>query len=349
MEELQPSQPPARKRPRPSPRAAAAALPQRRPPFPLRGLGLFLLRRLATILIIVVVIVFTCHLCLALAARSSPEYFSIAPPATGTTPSVWSTLGAPLAETGHYLWQLLQGSLGNQVGSLAIPVWETLRRVYARSMVLLGTSILLGGGLGFGTGVFSARRRHNTLGTVTAAIANLGTATPSFFLAIFLQAAVLFLGWRFLPLGGMGRSPGEALRSIILPVVVLAVRPFAYMAQVTHAAVAEALDADYARTAQAKGLAWPSILSGHVLRNALVPILTTGSNTLRFSLSSLPVVEVLFGRDGLGRTLVLALQRRDAALTTGLVLSMAVTFFTISVLLEITYRLLDPRLREAAL
>ena len=349
MEELLLNQPSPKEKRKSPPQPVVAAPPERRVPFPLRDLGFFVLRRLASLLLVVIVIVFICHLCLNFGQLNSPTFFVRAVVVPEVPPTFWEVLGQSLTDTGHYLGQLLRGSLGNQVGVPAIPVGETLRRVYGRSMLLLGLALLLGAALGILSGIYSARRRHRLVAALASTVANLGTTTPSFFLAVFLQATVLALGWHFLPVGGMGNSPREAVRSLVLPVIVLAVRPFAYMTQVTHTALAEAFDSDYARTARAKGLAWRTVLRRHAVPNVLIPILSMLGNTLRFSLSSLPVVEVLFGRDGLGRMLVLALQRCDPPLTTGLVLAMAVTFLTISLVLDILYRFLDPRLREVPL
>lgn len=100
------------------------------------------------------------------------------------------------------------------------------------------------------------------------------------------------------------------------------------------------------RTARSKGL-WPrQVMSRHVIRNAAIPVLTTVGTSLRFSLSSLPVVEFFFGWAGLGFTLLKAISRQDDNLTVALVLCLGILFIMVNLFLDIGYRLIDPRLRE---
>ncbi|MCD6520758.1 MAG: ABC transporter permease subunit, partial [Anaerolineae bacterium] len=149
-------------------------------------------------------------------------------------------------------------------------------------------------------------------------------------------------GIRLLPVGGFGWD-----RHLVLPVLVLAARPVAQVARLTYAQVSEVLGEDYMRTAHAKGLGRWRIWFGHVFPNAAGVTLTAMGTSLRFSLSSLPVVEVLFGWPGAGRAMLDMLRTSQRDVATVLVLMMGGLFVGVDVLLDILYRVLDPRLREA--
>jgi peptide/nickel transport system permease protein len=163
---------------------------------------------------------------------------------------------------------------------------------------------------------------------------------------LLLQLLMVRWAQRFgsplLPIGGFGWDA-----HIILPALVLAARPIAQITRMTSIGVGDVLDQDYVRTAMGKGL-WPRQIWGrHVIRNAAIPILTTIGLSLRFSLSSLPVVELFFGWPGLGSTLLKSITLQDNDLTVALVLSLGVIFILVNLILEVSYRAIDPRLRKA--
>lgn len=131
-----------------------------------------------------------------------------------------------------------------------------------------------------------------------------------------------------------------------MPALVLATRPIAQIARVTFVSVSDVLAQDYVRTARSKGLREMAVMLHHVIRNAAIPILTTVGLSLRFSLSSLPVVEFFFGWPGVGFTLLKAISRQDDNLAVALVLCLGALFILVNLILEVAYCLIDPRLRE---
>jgi ABC-type dipeptide/oligopeptide/nickel transport system permease component len=135
---------------------------------------------------------------------------------------------------------------------------------------------------------------------------------------------------------------------VILPALVLGARPLAQLARVTCISMSEAAHQDYVRTAWAKGLPARQIWGNHVLPNASVSILTALGISVRFSLGSLPVVEYFFGWPGLGATLLTAIRLRQTTLVITLALALGLTFMFVNLLLELAYRLLDPRMRSEA-
>ena len=254
-------------------------------------------------------------------------------------------------QTWGYLTRLAQGDLGlTTSGSetlLPREVGEVIRERLPRSLGLLGISLAVASLIGVFLGVTAARGRPGrSLWILITTI--IGVSVPSFFAAFLLQwAATTYtrqVGQSLLPVGGFGWDA-----HLILPVLVLAARPVAQITRVTFVSVREILGQDYIRTAQSKGLHRLYILLRHTMRNAAIPILTTIGVSLRFSLSSLPVVELYFGWTGAGLTLLKSISRADDNLTIALILCFGILFILMNVFLDIAYRLIDPRLssREA--
>ena len=267
--------------------------------------------------------------------------------ARGSTGS--AALARALEETPRYLARLLQGELGlTAAGSITqrpLPVTDILGQVLLRSLGLLGAALVIAALVAVPLGIWAAgvRDSKRSLGLLLVSIT--GVSLPSFALALLLQ--FLLLRWaqetgsHLLPLGGFGWDT-----HIFLPALVLAARPIAQIFRITYGAVAEALAQDFVRTARSKGLHPARILFGHVLRNGAIPVLTTLGLSFRFSLSSLPVVEFFFGWPGVGFILLKAIARRDDNLTLALVLCLGGLFILVNLLLDLSYRLVDPRLRQ---
>jgi ABC-type dipeptide/oligopeptide/nickel transport system permease component len=252
-------------------------------------------------------------------------------------------------KTIQYLGDLAHGELGlTTAGSInlrSVPVAEVVPERAARSLGLLTVSLLLAAVLGISLGVWAGVRRKSRWPVFTLLASIIGISVPSFFAALLLQMAVIRLtrttGTTILPVGGFGWD-----KHLILPALVLAARPLAQIARVTYVTLSETLDRDYVRTAYSKGLTDNMVMAHHVLRNVAVPVLTTVGLSLRFSLSSLPVVEFFFGWPGLGFTLLKSISMQDDNLTVALVLILGAFFILVNVLLDLSYRVIDPRLRE---
>ncbi len=251
--------------------------------------------------------------------------------------------------TADWVVRLAQGDLGmSGAGSktLAIvPVADVVKETWSKSLGLIAVSLAFATVAGVGLGVWAAKRRHTAWSLITLLVSITGVSMPSFFAALLLQLAAIrwtkTFGKPLLPIGGFGWD-----ERIILPALVLAARPIAQIARVTFVAVGEVLEQDMVRTAHGKGLAPHVVINRHVLRNVAIPILTTLGVSLRFSLSSLPLVEFFFSWPGTGFMLLKAISQRDDNLTVALVLCLGVLFMTINLLLDIAYRLIDPRLRD---
>jgi ABC-type dipeptide/oligopeptide/nickel transport system permease component len=143
----------------------------------------------------------------------------------------------------------------------------------------------------------------------------------------------------FVPISGFGWDA-----RLILPSLVLAARPAATVTRLSHNALVNILQADYVRTALAKGLRPRLILVRHVLRSAGVPLLTTVVVSLRFGLAALPVVEYIFSWPGVGQRLLTGVYTQDTTAVVGMTLPLVLLFVLVNLLLEALYPLVDPRL-----
>lgn len=267
--------------------------------------------------------------------------------------SVFRGAADALHDSGEYLGRLARGQLGSYPPEARYYYWSQLDRRVAddvartmpRSLVLLLLSMVLGAVIGVPLGLGAAVVRHRRYSLVFLVLAIVGVSTPSFFLAMLLQILEITFykrtGFALVPVGGFGWD-----RHIILPALVLAARPIAQVARVSFVALARILDADYVRTARAKGLTEREVIWRHALRNAGVSILTALGTSMRFSLSSLPVVEAIFQWGGMGALLLEAIRSGNANLAATLTLILGVLFVLIHVVLDHLYQWVDPRMRD---
>jgi len=252
------------------------------------------------------------------------------------------------ADTVAYIIRLFNGSMGmTTAGSNTLnplPVTQVIKERLPISLALLSLALIFSATVGLFLGVRAARNRSES--SVYILIATIiGVSVPSFFAAFLLQWGVTsitrFTGTPFLPVGGFGWDS-----HLILPVLVLSARPIAQITRISFVSLRGVLRQDYVRTAQSKGLRQHTITIRHVLRNAAIPILTTIGMSLRFALSSLPVVELYFGIPGVGSTLLKGIAQQDANLTVGLTLCFGTIFILVNIIIELSYRFIDPRLWE---
>lgn len=264
----------------------------------------------------------------------------------GAPLNAFGSAGRALLETVGYFGQRLFGPPETYVFQREqISAGAFARLLLARSAVLLLAALGLAGGLGALLGIRAARSRRRVVSGLLPLLTVVVISTPSFLLAMFLWILNASLHRRFqipvLPPTGYGLDA-----HLIMPALVLAARPLAQITRVTYVTFGDVFRQDYIRTAVAKGASPGRILWRHALKNGLASVLTTMVSSLRFSLSSLPVVEFFFLWPGLGLTLLQAIEAGNSHLAADLVLTLGIIFMALSLLLEIAYRLLDPRLAQ---
>ncbi len=264
----------------------------------------------------------------------------------------WTALPEAVSSTGDftvdYLANLAHGRMGVVApiypSAPATPVAVELARVLPRSLGLLIAALIVAVLIGLPLGIGAGLRRKSRFSGLLVFLSVLGISTPSYFAAMLLIWLTVWLyrttGADFIPVHGFGWDA-----HLILPTLVLAARPAANVMRLGYNALVEVLDADFVRTAHAKGLGPRVVLLRHVLRNAGVPLLTTIAVSLRFSLAILPIVEYIFSWSGVGEGLLTAIQSQDTNTAVGMVLPLALLFITVNLALEILYPIIDPRLR----
>ncbi|MGH2559808.1 MAG: ABC transporter permease [Thermomicrobiales bacterium] len=247
---------------------------------------------------------------------------------------------------GWWLGDILRGDFGRSWIN-DFPVATLIESKLAATGQLALVSLLLALVLAFPIGVLSALRPHGLIGRFTAAFMVLAIGIPSFWLGILL--VLLFaLKLKWLPPSGYVspfEDPDGWLRVIVLPSLTLALYLSAVLARFVRAAVQEVFGQDYVRTAKAKGIAARGVLIRHVLRNALIPIVTMIGIQAGGLLGGAVVVETIFAWPGIGRLLVTSIETRDYAIVQAIILLGASTFLVVNLLTDLIYGLLDPRIR----
>lgn len=247
-------------------------------------------------------------------------------------------------------WPYLRESFQNQGKSVASIIAETLPNTIILALASIGIAMILGVVLGILAALWHdtfADRLITVLGTV-------GMSVPSFFSAILFAwiFGYLLAEYTGLNMTGslyevdpMGEGVYLQLKNLILPAVVLGIRPLGVIIQLTRSSLLEEMSQNYITTARAKGLAMPLIIRRHALKNALNPVVTAASGWFASMLAGAVFVEYIFGWNGLGKQIVEALNQLDLPVVMGAVLVIGFTFVIINILVDIIYAWLDPRVR----
>ena len=227
------------------------------------------------------------------------------------------------------------------------PVIELVKARLAITIPLALMAMVLSAAVAFGLGVYAASR-HNKLGDVTVmSISQLGISIPNFWLALLL--ILLFaVNLRWFASGGFpGWQNGvwPAFRALLLPAIALATVQGAILARFTRSAVLDTMREDYVRTARAKGLSRRATLWRHVLRNAMIPVITIMGLQFANLLAGTIIVEEVFAMPGLGRLILQAISNRDVAVVRDVVLMLAALVVFINFIVDILYAVIDPRLK----
>lgn len=233
-------------------------------------------------------------------------------------------------------------------------VSEVIAETLPNTTVLAIVAILIAIGLGILLGIFSALYKDTIFDRFIAVISTLGMSIPSFFSAILFAWFFGFVLHKFTGLEMTGSlyevdDFGEGihlkLKNLILPALVLGIRPLAVIIQLMRNSLLETLNQDYIRTAKAKGLTEYQVIKKHALKNSLNPVVTAVSGWFASMLAGAVFVEYIFNWNGLGKEIVNALNTLDLPVIMGSVLVIATLFIIINILVDVIYSWLDPRIR----
>lgn len=233
-------------------------------------------------------------------------------------------------------------------------VSEIIGNTLPNTAVLAVLAILIAIVLGIFLGIISALYKDTFIDRIIAVISTLGMSVPSFFAAILFAWIFGFVLYKYTNLNMTGSlyevddfGEGKFIqwKNLILPAVVLGIRPLAVVVQLMRNSLLETLGQDYIRTAKAKGLSSTKIIRKHALKNSLNPVVTAISGWFASMLAGAVFVEYIFGWNGLGKEIVDALNYQDLPVIMGAVLVIATTFIIINILVDLIYAYLDPRIR----
>jgi peptide/nickel transport system permease protein len=246
-----------------------------------------------------------------------------------------------------WMGRVLRGDLGRSIRN-GEPVVENVSRRIRPSLQLALLAMAISLLVAVPVGIVSAARRNTSVDRIGTTFALFGICMPNFLLAlllIFLFGVTL----RWLPISGYVDPAEElvdGLRSLALPAVTLGLALAAVVTRTLRSSMLEALTEDYVRTARAKGLSEWRVVRGHVLRNALIPVVTVLGLQLGTLIGGAVITEYVFALPGVGRLVVDAVFARDYPLVQGVVLLIALGFIASNLLVDLLYGLIDPRIRH---
>jgi peptide/nickel transport system permease protein len=257
-------------------------------------------------------------------------------------------LDQPLVEQ-YFTWagRALTGDLGVSFRS-GEPVTGLIGERLPATLTLAFAAILLALLIAVPLGTLSALRPRSLTDRLATVVSQIGISVPDFWLAIVLILVFAgTLGW--LPSGGyvpLADDPVGWLQRLVLPAIAVGVVSGSVITRFVRSSVLEALGSDHVRTAQAKGLPERQVLGWHVLRNALLPLVTVTGVQLAYLLSGVVVVEIVFSWPGLGQLALQSVEARDYPVLQGAILLFAFVFLVINLLVDLLYSRIDPRIRR---
>lgn len=298
----------------------------------------FVGQRISFIALVVLLIIISAHLGMRMISNSEARQpnFDLIPQIKQS----WK-------DTTDFLSNAAEGDLGTiETRSGSVNVRLILLEAYRNSMGLLLVAMTVAIVIGLTVGAFAALTKRKRIVLPLLLLTILGISTPSFFAGLLLrQGELLYVrefGRPLVSVGGLGWD----FAHMLLPVLVLAARPVAYLTRASFVAFDRIMEEDYIRTALAKGLSKNQTVNVHALRNIAIPVLTAIGVSIRFALCSLPVVEFFFVWPGLGLMMLEAINERHTSLVVALAVVIGLTLLMVNLLLDISYRFIDPRVRE---
>lgn len=315
-------------------------------------MGIYALRRILTaipLLLVITVIIFT-----MLQFTPGDPLDAYIPPdqvvSAEQRQAIKEQLGLDQPKPVQYLKWLgnaVQGDLGYRIKN-GEPVSRELGRRLPPTLLLMGSGMGLGIVLGILFGIVAAVKRYTTLDNFLTLLAFLGISTPAF-LAGLLGMYLFALKLRWFPAGGY-QTPGDGsvldiLRHLILPAMILSMLYVAILMRYTRSSVLEVINQDYVRTARAKGINYSMVVSKHVLRNALIPVVTVIGANIANLIGGAVFLESIFSWPGTGQLYLDAIDARDYPMIMGTTLVLAAVILFANLLTDLAYGLIDPRIR----
>ncbi len=241
---------------------------------------------------------------------------------------------------GRFVWDASHGDLGTSIRTRR-PVAVEIADNLPSTLQLALAGLVVAGVLGVTLGIVAAVNQRSSIELGSMLLALLGVSMPSFWLGLLL-IFLFSLRLRIFPATG-----GGDLLHLILPAVTLGLGAAAILARLTRSSMLEVLRQEYVTTARAKGLLEWVVITRHALKNALIPVVTIFGLQFGQLLAGTFVVETVFARPGLGRLVIDGILNKDLPVVQGVVLVVATAYVVVNLLVDLSYGLLDPRIRYA--
>lgn len=242
-----------------------------------------------------------------------------------------------LVQYGTYLVRVVQGDLGTSIRSNK-PVTEQIALRLRSTLELTFAGLVFAIVVGTGLGIVAALNHRTWIDTLAVTIALIGVSVPSFWLGLLL-ILVFSVQLRWLPVLGSG-----GITSLILPAVTLGLWAAGGIARLARSGMLEVMNQDYVRTARAKGVHERRVVLRHMLRNALIPLVTLVGIRFGQILAGTVIIETVFSRQGLGLILVSSILGKDLPMVQGIILLVASAYIIVNYAVEILYVAIDPRI-----
>ena len=249
-----------------------------------------------------------------------------------------------------WLFSMLQGDWGFSFGS-RIPVWDLLKLRIPSTLAVVGVAYLVSLLLALPIGIISALRQYSVMDHVATTLAFFGFSLPTFFTGLLLIITfsvklqlLPFIYDSTLQVHDLD-TLGIQLKQSIMPIAVLALFQTATVVRYTRASVLENLPLDYVRTARAKGLAQPTVIGRHVVRNSLIPVVTLVALSAPTVFSGALITEQIFRVPGIGSLLVNSIQNSDTPVVMAITFTFSVLVVLFNLIADVIYGVLDPRIR----
>jgi oligopeptide transport system permease protein len=264
---------------------------------------------------------------------------AIAPAAKAALEAKYGLDKPVITQFKNYIVNALKGDLGPSIKQRGREVNDIIATKFQVSARLCGITVIVALMFGIPLGCVAALKRGKWLDNLIRIIATVGIAVPNFVLST-VTLTIFVTTLRLLPFPGL-TSPA----SYILPVFSLAFYPTAYIARLMRATMLDTLGQDYVRTARAKGVSYYSILFKHALRNAILPVVTYLGPMMAFMMTGNFVVENIFAIPGLGKEFISSIMNRDYTMIMGTTVFLATILISLNVLVDIAYKVIDPRIK----
>ena len=249
-----------------------------------------------------------------------------------------------LVQYAHFVMNLLKGDLEVSYRN-AQPVASLIFGRLSNTIFLAVSGILFSIVIGIPVGIISAVRQYSLLDNITMFITLTLTAVPTFWLALIL-VIVFSVNFRIFPPSGMGHNFHDFVVSMVLPTLTLGFGYAALIARTTRASVLDVVRQDYINTARAKGVDESTVIWSHMMKNALIPIVTVIGLNFGVLLGGSVLTESIFSWPGVGRFVVESISYKDTPAILGSIVVLAVLFTLVNLLVDLLYAFLDPRIKS---